>query len=91
VLLAKEEMVLQGMIDRLVEIGRCYRMEMNVEETKVMRISRQLFAIKIMVDQKQLENVENVYNLLINLLSRLSIPVPFRICINLVQLTWSRL
>jgi hypothetical protein len=32
VLLAKEEMVLQGMIDRLTEIGRCCRTEMNVEK-----------------------------------------------------------
>jgi len=30
VLLAKEEMVLQDMIDKLIEIGRCYGMEMNV-------------------------------------------------------------
>jgi hypothetical protein len=29
------------MIDRLIEIGRCYGLEMNVEKTKVMRISRQ--------------------------------------------------
>jgi len=41
VLMAKEEMVLQGMIDKLIEIGRCYGMEMNVEKTKVMRNSRQ--------------------------------------------------
>jgi hypothetical protein len=26
--MAKEETVLQGMIDRLIEIGRCYGMEM---------------------------------------------------------------
>jgi hypothetical protein len=32
VLLAKEETVLQGMIDRLIEIGRRYEMEMNVEK-----------------------------------------------------------
>jgi hypothetical protein len=38
VLLAKEETVLQGMVDRLIEIGRRCGMEMNVEETKVMRI-----------------------------------------------------
>ena len=31
-LLAREERVLQGMIDRLVEIGRCCGMEMNVEK-----------------------------------------------------------
>jgi hypothetical protein len=58
VLLAKVETVLQGMTDRLTEIGRCYGMEMNVEKTKVMRISRQPSPIKIMIDQKQLENVE---------------------------------
>jgi len=31
---------------------------MNVEKTKVMRISRQPFPLEIMIDQKQLENVE---------------------------------
>jgi hypothetical protein len=40
------------MIDRLIEIRRHYGMEMNVEETKVMRISRQPYPIKIMIDQK---------------------------------------
>jgi hypothetical protein len=34
-------------------------MEMNAKKTKVMRISRQLFPVKIMIDQKQLENVES--------------------------------
>jgi len=46
VLLAKEEAVLQGMIERLAEMGRCYGMEVNVETTKRMRIS------EIMIDQK---------------------------------------
>ena len=32
VLLAKEEKVLQDMIDKLIEIGRCYGMELNVEK-----------------------------------------------------------
>jgi hypothetical protein len=59
VLLAKEETVLQGMIDRLIEIGRCYGME----KTKVMRISRQLFPTQIMIDQNQLQNVEYFNNL----------------------------
>jgi hypothetical protein len=58
VTLAKEDMVLQGTNDRLIEIGRRYGMEMNVEETKVMRISRQPSAVEIVIDQKQLENVE---------------------------------
>ena len=56
--MAKEETVLQGMIDKLIEIGSCYGMEMNVEKTKVMRISRQPSPVTIMIDQKQLENVE---------------------------------
>jgi hypothetical protein len=34
-------------------------MEMNVEKTKIMRISRQPFPLKFMVGQKQLENVES--------------------------------
>jgi hypothetical protein len=46
------------LINRLTEIGRCYAMEMKVEETKVMRISGQLSAVQIMIDQKQLENVD---------------------------------
>jgi len=46
-LLAKEEKVLQDMIDKLIEIGRCYGMEMNVEKAKVMKISRQRFPVKL--------------------------------------------
>jgi len=59
VLLAKGEKVLQDIIDKLIEIVGCYGMEMNVEKTKVMRISRQTFPVKTMTDQKQLENVES--------------------------------
>jgi hypothetical protein len=38
VLLAKEETILQSMIDKLIEVGRGYGMEINVEKTKTMRI-----------------------------------------------------
>jgi hypothetical protein len=48
------------MIDKLIEIGRCYGMEINVEKTKVMRIYRQPLPVDIMIDQKQLENVESL-------------------------------
>ena len=34
-------------------------MELNVGKNKVMRISRQPLPVKIIVDQKQLENVES--------------------------------
>jgi hypothetical protein len=38
--LVKEETVLQSMNDKQIESGRCCGMEINVEKTKVMRISR---------------------------------------------------
>jgi len=59
VLLAKEENVLQDMIDKLIEIVGCFGMKMNVENRKVMRISRQPFPVKVMIDQKQVQNVES--------------------------------
>jgi hypothetical protein len=42
----------------LIEIGRCYGMEMNVEKRKIMRMSRQPTPVTIKIDQKQLENVK---------------------------------
>jgi hypothetical protein len=38
-LLAKEETILQSMIDKLIEVGRGYGIEINVEKTKTMKIS----------------------------------------------------
>ena len=53
-----DDLALQGMIERLTEIGQCYVVERYVETTKVMRISREPSPIQIMTDQKQLKNVE---------------------------------
>jgi hypothetical protein len=39
VLLTKEERVLQGKIDRLFEVGRCYKMKINVEKTTVKNLT----------------------------------------------------
>jgi len=58
VLLAKEEMMLRNMTDRLTEKGRCCEMEMNVGNTKVMRISRQPSPLQIMIHKKQPRNVQ---------------------------------
>jgi hypothetical protein len=63
VLLAEEEMVLQDMIDKLIETGRFYEREMNVEKTEVMRISRRPFQVKINVDQKKNWRMWNVLNI----------------------------
>jgi len=35
-----DDVVLLGMIDRLTETGRCYGMEISVDKTKVMSISK---------------------------------------------------
>jgi hypothetical protein len=51
VLLAKEETVLLDMIDILTEIGQCHGMEMNVDKTKVIRISRHPSPVRSMIDQ----------------------------------------
>jgi hypothetical protein len=61
VLPAKQETILQGMTDGLGQDGRHYEMEVNVEITKVMRISREPSPVQIMTDQKQLGNVEFFY------------------------------
>ena len=63
VLLAEKGKVLQDMIDKLVEIGGCYGMEINVEKTKVMRILRQPSPVTIMVDQNnwRMWNVLNIW------------------------------
>jgi hypothetical protein len=59
-LLAKEGNVLQNIIDKLIEIGRCYGME--IKEKKIMIISRQPFPVIFTIDQK-LENVESFKHL----------------------------
>jgi hypothetical protein len=58
VLLDKEETMPQNVIDRLIEKGRWYEMEMNVGNTKVMRISRQPSPIQNMIYKKQPGNVQ---------------------------------
>jgi len=68
VLVTKENVVLQSMTERLTEIGRCYGMGSNVPKAKVMRISRQLFPIQIMIDKKQLDNIE-YFNYLGNMIT----------------------
>ena len=58
VVLAKEKMVLLNITDSLIEIVQCSGMDISVEKTKVMTISRQPFPVQIMIAQKQMQNVE---------------------------------
>jgi hypothetical protein len=55
-------------IGGLIEMGRRCGMEMNVEETRVMRISRQPSPIQIMIDQKQLKSVK-YFNCLVSMIT----------------------
>ena len=54
------ETVLQHMLSRLIEIGKCYGMEMTVgkKKTTVMRTWKQSSPVHIMIDKKLPENVE---------------------------------
>lgn len=58
VTLAKEEAALKGTIYSLNDIGICYGMEMYVEISEVIRISRKPSPVQIIRDQKQLANVD---------------------------------
>jgi hypothetical protein len=58
VLLAEKETELRGTIDRVINIGKCYGIEINVEKTTVMNASRQPSALHDMTDKKQLDSVE---------------------------------
>jgi hypothetical protein len=58
VLMAKKETVIQGTIDKLIEIGRCYGMEMNVEKNKSNENFKTTITSKNYDRPKQLENVE---------------------------------
>jgi hypothetical protein len=58
VLLAKEETIRQNMVDMLIEVGRVYGMEINVEKTKTMRVLRQPTPLHIKIDKRLADNVE---------------------------------
>ena len=45
------------MMNKLVETGTEYGMEINIEKSKVMRISKREEPLKINVDNRELENV----------------------------------
>ena len=59
VLLAKEEKMLQDMIDKLIEIERCYGMEMNVEKNKSNENFKTTIPSKNYDRPKKLENMES--------------------------------
>jgi hypothetical protein len=57
VLQVVEEIVIQGMTDALIKVGRGDGVEMNWEKTKVKRISWQPSPVQNMINQKRLSNL----------------------------------
>jgi hypothetical protein len=58
VLLAKEGTILQGMIDRIIEVGISCGIEVNVVKAKVKSFSGHPSPVQVVKDKKHLENVE---------------------------------
>jgi hypothetical protein len=67
VLLSEEEAI-QGMTDRPLDTGICYGMDMNVENTKVMAVSKQPSTVRSAINTTQLESVKyyNYWGCVIN-------------------------
>ena len=63
ILPVKEEMLVQGMADTLIKVGKGHGVEMSGEKTKVKRISWQPSPLQNMINQKHLENLEYLSNL----------------------------
>ena len=55
---SKWQMGFNSAFKGLIEVGRRYGVEINVEKPKIMRISRQQSPVRFMIDLKQRENVE---------------------------------
>jgi hypothetical protein len=51
-------MLLQGTIERQNETGKCSGIEVSVDKTKVMRISRESFLLRIKIHQTHLKSNE---------------------------------
>jgi hypothetical protein len=83
VLVPKEATVLQGMTDRLIKVGSC-GMEINVDKSKIITMSRQPSPVPVVIDQKQLENVEylNYLHGMITSVARCTLEINSRIAMS---------
>jgi len=65
VLLAHEQTFMQDMNDRLIETERQNGMEMNVEKTTVVRISRKPSPIEMMISKKEITTECEIFQLFV--------------------------
>ena len=56
---AKTQEELQDMVNRLVDTGRKYGMEMNIDKSQVMRVSRSNESLQIKVNNTELKEVDH--------------------------------
>ena len=57
--IAKTKGELQDMVNRLVDTGRKYRMEINIDKSQVMRVSRSNESLQIEVNNRELKEVDH--------------------------------
>ena len=58
-IIAKTQEELQDMVNRLVDTGRKYDMEINIDKSQVMRASRSNESLRIKVDNRELKEVKH--------------------------------
>ena len=56
-IIAKTKKELQDMVNRLVETGRKYGMEINIDKSQIMRVSRSNESLQIKVNNRELKEV----------------------------------
>jgi len=58
-IIAKTQEELQDMVDRLVNTGRKYGMEINIHKSQVMEVSRSNESLQIKVNNRELKEVDH--------------------------------
>ena len=59
IIIAKTQEELQDMVNRLIETGRKYGMEINIEKSQVMKVYRKNKTLRIELINKGLEGVDH--------------------------------
>ena len=56
---SKTQEELQDMVNRLVDSGRKYGMEINIDKSQVMRVSRSNKSLQIKVNNRELKEIDH--------------------------------
>ena len=58
-IIAKTQEELQDMVNNLVDTGRKYGMEINIDKSQVMRVSRSNKSLQIKVNNRELKEIDH--------------------------------